>query len=143
MKHSLNSISDANTIHDYMVGLPLPKRSYTVNIKSIRSPEKHRRFFKMIRDAYKLFDTDRTFDQFRTSLTCEAGYYEECVSFTGEIYVKATSINYESLDEDEFQDLHSKVLDVIINNCGFSSETQKNFILNYNVPHIGGLHADS
>lgn len=106
------------------------------NLHGIRSLKEHNRFFAMVRDAHSRFDTNRSFDQFRTDLTMEAGYYEACVGFNGQAYKRPESLNYANLDAREFQDLHSKVLDVIINCCGFDEETQVYFIQNYNVPHL-------
>lgn len=139
-KFVLKTLYDLKAIHSHMMGLIQKDDAYTVNIKRVRSFPKHKRFFAMVRDAYSNYDTDRTFDQFRSDLTMEAGYYEPCVDFSGNAYRRPESIVFENLDENEFQDLHSKVLDVIINHCGFDEETQVYFIQNYNVPHLEEMH---
>lgn len=104
------------------------------NWKKIRCPEKHKRFFAMIGDAYKIANTKRLIDDFRTDLTMEAGFYEARVDFSGRAYRKPKSLAYDKMDQDEFDQVHSRVLDVIIQHCGLDHETQQNFILNWNVP---------
>lgn len=104
------------------------------NFNTIRDPIRHRRFFAMIGEAYKIYDTTRTLDNFRADLTMEAGFYEARVNFSGEAYRKPKSLEYAKMDQDEFDQLHSRVLDVIIQHCGFDHEMQTNFILNWNVP---------
>jgi len=101
---------------------------------TIRCPVRHRRFFAMIGQAYKLYDTIRTVDDFRADLTMEAGFYEARINFSGEAYLKPKSLEYAKMDQDEFDQLHSRVLDVIIQHLDFNEETQTRFILDWNVP---------
>lgn len=104
------------------------------NFNTIRCPVRHRRFFAMIGQAYKMYNTIRTIDNFRADLTMEAGFYEARVNFSGEAYLKPKSLEYAKMDQDEFDQLHSRVLDVIVQHLDFDHETQTQFILNWNVP---------
>jgi len=100
----------------------------------IRCPAKHRRFFAMIGEAYKFASTTQTIINFRKALTFEAGFHELFVDLHGEAKAIPKSLEYAKMDEDEFAEVHSRVLDVIIQTLGFDEETQTRFILNWSVP---------
>lgn len=134
MKFNLYSPSNLPEILGYLSEIILDKYSYVVNIIKIRCPKTHRRFMKMVSAAHEIYPTNDSFDDFRTRLTFEAGFYETYVNFKGETFAKAKSLKYEKMDEEEFQMVHSRVLDVIIQHLGFDHQTQTDFIRNYNVP---------
>ena len=103
--------------------------------KSIRSPVEHRRFFAMIGKAFDYANSDRTRDYFRSDLVFEAGFYEVRINHEGKTYAVVQSLNYASMDNETFQTVHSRVLDVIIQTLGFDNDTQLYFIQNFGVPN--------
>lgn len=101
----------------------------------IRCPRSHKRFFAMISDAYKAFNTKRTRDDFRKDLIFEAGFYDVKINHAGKPYAVVKSLNYASMDQEEFQAVHSRILDVIIQTLDFDHDTQLYFICNFGVPN--------
>lgn len=101
----------------------------------IRSPVQHRRFFAMIGEAHKRANTDQTQDNFRRGLVFEAGFYDVMVNHMGQIYAVVQSLKYADMDNETFQAVHSRVLDMIIQTLGFDHETQLYFIQNFGVPN--------
>lgn len=133
-KFALYLRGDLLPLYEYLRNLDYEKNNYLLEIEKIRNPKRHRRFMKMVSDAHKLYPNEDSFDDFRTRLTFEAGFYDMHVNFKGEAFAKAKSLKYAKMDEDEFEKVHSRVLDVIIQHLGFDQQTQTDFIRNYNVP---------
>ena len=104
-------------------------------MSSIRSPVEHRRFFAMIGKAFDYSNTDRTRDYFRSDLVFEAGFYDVRINHEGKTYAVVLSLNYASMDNETFQKVHSRVLDVIIRTLDFDNDTQIYFIQNFGVPN--------
>lgn len=105
------------------------------NFNVIRCTVEHRRFFAMIGEAFKRAATERTRDYFRSDLVFEAGFYEIRINHEGKTYAVVQSLNYASMDNETFQAVHSRVLDVIIQTLGFDHDTQLYFIQNFGVPN--------
>ena len=60
-------------------------------------------------------------DHYRKYLTCKAGFYTAYETDKG-TFIEADSISFASMDELEFSDLYSKMIDVIIQEIGVTSE---------------------
>ena len=58
----------------------------------------------------------------RKDLIIEAGFYDEWVDFQGVIQREAKSISFASMTEDDFGDLYSKVIDVIVQYFNFDKQ---------------------
>ena len=94
---------------------------YEADIKQPRNPKFHRKFFAMLNvclhhQPYIKNTTDEKFkniDHLRNYLLIEAGYFEEFWTPKG-MMRKAKSMSFSKMDELEFNDLYSKVLDVVI-----------------------------
>ena len=54
-------------------------------------------------------------DRFRKDICILAGYYDATYRLNGDVRLEAKSISFGSMDEDTFEKLYSKVIDVIIN----------------------------
>lgn len=116
--------------------LDVSSDSYDVKITRIRSPRRHRRFMAMVRDALKRTGDKRNFRDFRKAVTFDAGFYELMVSLKGEPFAEAKSLAYDEMDDLEFHEVHSKVLDVLIQHPDLSDEDQMSLIQNYNVAPV-------
>ncbi len=55
-----------------------------------------------------------SFDRFRRDVVIMCGYYEAHFNALGEPRLDAKSISFASMDEDEFQGLYSKTIDVVL-----------------------------
>lgn len=58
---------------------------------------------------------------YRKYLTCKAGFYTAYETDKG-TFIEADSISFANMDELEFSDLYSKMIDVIIQEIGVTSE---------------------
>tara|TARA_R100001163_G_scaffold38958_1_gene29667 strand:+ start:734 stop:1174 length:441 start_codon:yes stop_codon:yes gene_type:complete len=89
-----------------------------VEIKRVRNPQFHRKFFSLLNFAFDHleFDDERiTFDDFRSQVTMLAGYKREVTSFlTGEVRWEPLSISFGSMTQDDFEKLYNSTIDVLI-----------------------------
>lgn len=97
-------------------------------IKPIRSPKFHKKFFVMIREAYKHYQGKDCVKTFRNNLVFEAGFYTTKISFSGEVFAIPQTLEYGDLDNDEFADVYSKVLDEILKHVVVDNDAQLDFI---------------
>jgi hypothetical protein len=74
----------------------------------------HRKFFALINMVYQNQERYNNIDDLREQLTIEAGYYKTVNNMQGEPQRKALSISFASMDEAQFTDYYSKVLDCIV-----------------------------
>lgn len=84
----------------------------------------HRKFFAMLSLAFDAWEPPevthngmpavKNRDRFRKDLIVAAGYYEPVVNLKGEVRAEARSMSFDSMDEDEFEQMYSAVADVIL-----------------------------
>ncbi|MEN8658302.1 MAG: DUF1367 family protein [Marivita sp.] len=94
------------------------------DVKQMRNGKFHRKFFAMLNTAYANHDWPEietkfgmartSFDMFRKYVTVKAGHYEVDLTPSGEPRVVPKSIAWAQMDEAEFSQLYSDVLDVIL-----------------------------
>lgn len=95
-------------------------------VKRVRNLKFHRKFFALLNVAFEAWTPEikvyaktgevavKNFDRFRSDVTILAGFYEATYKINGEMVLKPKSISFSNMDETEFQDLYSKVIDVIL-----------------------------
>jgi len=54
----------------------------------------------------------KSFKQFRKDLTILAGFYQAFYRLDGSVRIEAKSISFGSMDQEEFEELYSKIIDV-------------------------------
>lgn len=96
----------------------------TVEIKRHRNPAFHRKFFALLNIAFDAWEpvaatykgetVGKNFDQFRNDIVVLAGHYEMAVNLRGETRLTAKSISFASMGQDEFEDLYSATVNVIL-----------------------------
>jgi hypothetical protein len=93
-----------------------------------RNAKFHRKFFAMLnvgfdawdpmrerkRNTYKGVVIAKNFEQFREDVTILAGYRECYFDLDGRMRVKAKSISFANMEQDEFERLYSAVADVLL-----------------------------
>ncbi|PWI34855.1 hypothetical protein DI392_00815 [Vibrio albus] len=87
-----------------------------------RNPEFHRKFFTLLNLGYEYFSpaprewrgvpAEKNFDVYREQIIILSGFRDVTFNLDGSVKVKAKSISFSNMDEDEFKKLYSKVLDV-------------------------------
>lgn len=102
------------------------KRNDTIRAKVsvMRNGRFHRKFFAMLNVAYDNYDWPDietqfgsarcTFEQFREYVTIKAGHFVIGATPKGKPRAEAKSISWAKMDEAEFGQLYSEVLDVIL-----------------------------
>ena len=90
----------------------------------------HRKFFALLNIAYENLpeEYNMSFENFREEIIKKAGYYESYKSFNAMEVFKAKSISFSNMDEGEFEELYSKVLDAIIKLLGITEEQIEQYI---------------
>lgn len=92
----------------------------------------HKKYFALINMAFQNQDEYELMDDMREQITISAGFKREVVNMvTGEIQVRAKSINFSAMDELEFSELYERTKDVICKWLGVSNEQIDEEILQF------------
>ncbi len=111
---------------------------YPIEIKQPRNPLFHGKVFAFFNFCFEYWDGtarfeyldhEAQFDEFRSKLTILSGYYIETWDpFTGELKLKAKSIAFGNMEQDEFEQLYNALIRVAIAkvfiNCDSSIENK-------------------
>ena len=94
------------------------------NFTKPRNYKFHRKFFALLNFLYDSWEpgeaeykghpVNKSFERFREDIIILAGYYDSVFNINGDVRVKAKSISFGKMSEDEFHDLYSKVIDVAL-----------------------------
>lgn len=90
----------------------------------------HKKLFALCNLAYENQDKFINFEHYRGYLICKAGFYTAIKTDKG-TFVIPDSISFANMDEIEFSELYSKVLDVVIKEIGITSEQIEKEIINF------------
>ena len=84
----------------------------------------HRKLFALLNLAYEAWEpaeqiykgerVAKNFDQFRNDLVVLAGYGEASYNLRGEVRVRAKSLSFASMSQDEFESLYQSVVQVVL-----------------------------
>jgi hypothetical protein len=103
---------------------------YLFNTNLEREPLLLRKFFALIRMVYDNQECYKSIDVLREDLLILSGHYDRIITDKGTI-VKAKSISFDKIEEDEFRQVFSNVIDTIITEFNFSKREIKENIKNY------------
>ncbi|WP_435416296.1 DUF1367 family protein [Polaribacter aestuariivivens] len=95
---------------------------YQCEIKQPRNLKFHRKFFSLINMLFENQERYSNVERLRKDLIIEAGFYDEWVDLQGEIKQEAKSISFASMTEEDFGNLYSKVIDVIVQYFNFNKQ---------------------
>lgn len=99
-----------------------PEEIYQCEIKQPRNLKFHRKFFSLINMLFENQERYNNPERLRKDLIIEAGYYDEWVDLNGEVRQEAKSISFASMTEEEFGNLYSSVIDVIVQYFNFNKQ---------------------
>jgi hypothetical protein len=96
-----------------------------VDLVRPRNLQFHRKFFALLQIAFDHWEPDigeskwgdvpqKNFDRFRKDIIILAGFYYTTVRVDGSLRVEAKSQSFGNMTEDEFEELYSKTIDVIL-----------------------------
>ena len=94
------------------------------DFKKIRNPRYHRKFFALLNLAFDSWEppeqehkgmpVQKNFERFRKDLVIAAGFYDAVANINGEVRAEAHSISFAKMGEVEFNQVYSKVCDVVL-----------------------------
>lgn len=91
-----------------------PGSTFTADIKIVRCPGLHRKYFKMLRVVLHNLPERfgcKTIDALREELMFRAGYFKKFVLSTGEEAYKVESISFENMDQIQFEEVYNHCFD--------------------------------
>lgn len=96
-------------------------QDYEIEAKLPRNIGFHKKFMALINIGCENSKLNMPFDTYRRYMTIKAGYFKAYSTPKG-VYYEAMSISFASMEQDEFEEVYSKVLDKIIEDIGATSE---------------------
>ena len=90
----------------------------------------HRKFFALLNMAFNNQDEYDTFEDFRAVMIMKAGFFKQIATDRGLVYFPK-SISFAKMDELEFGDLYSKMIDVVIKILSITEENIEQEIINF------------
>ena len=101
---------------------------YECDIKNPRNVGFHRKFFALLNIGHENTKLEMPFATYRKYLTVKAGFFTAYQTPKG-VYYDPDSISFASMNQDQFEDLYSRVLDKIIEDIGATkSDIEKQLI---------------
>lgn len=111
--------------------------------KRQRNPRFHRKALALFKLAFDMWDAPeleyrgqpvaKKFDSFRRDLTILAGHYEAVTNLRGEVRLEAKSISFANMDESDFENVYSSILNVVWDRVlkahGYASAAQVDHIV--------------
>lgn len=83
-------------------------------IDGIRDPKTHRKYFQMLALGYDNQSFYKSKEDFRDMMQMKAGYFRTVPTEKGTVLYLPNSISYDKLDEPDFREVYSNVLDQVI-----------------------------
>ena len=88
---------------------------YPAKILEPRNIKFHRKFFALLNLAFENQERIEKFNNFRSDVTIQAGFYETYINLNGEEVKVARSISFAKMKNPEFEDLYNACFRVILN----------------------------
>ena len=103
---------------------------YEVIIKRPRNIRFHKLFFALLNIGHQNTSLELPFEAYRKYVIMKAGFYNVYNTGKGQFF-EAQSIAFGAMDEDQFKEVYSRVLDVIIEDIGAGKEEIENELINF------------
>ena len=115
---------DQKLLKKIKIGAPVK-----LKLTQVRNYEFHKKYFALLNLAFDYWEppehgagsafkekytVEKNFDQFRKNLICLAGFSTPVFLINGDIRFIPKSIAFHSMSEEDFEDLYTKTIDVII-----------------------------
>lgn len=85
-----------------------------VEYKRPRNVKFHRKFMALVNLVFDNQEKYNNREALLTELKLQVGHYEEHITLGGKVVYQPKSISFASMDEDEFTQFYSKVVDVVL-----------------------------
>jgi len=104
--------------------------TYEADIKNPRNVGFHRKFFAMLNVGHENTRLEMPFDTYRKYMTVKAGFFTAYQTPKG-VYYDPDSISFASMEQDEFEDVYSRVLDKVIEDIGVTKADVEKQLINF------------
>ena len=101
-----------------------PGEVVRAEFKKVRNYQFHKKYFALLSVGFDNWEPGeinskygvptKNFDRFRADLTILAGFYDTTVRLDGSVRIEPRSISFAKMSAEEFADLYSKTIDVLI-----------------------------
>jgi len=105
-------------------------QEYRAVITAPRNIDFHKKFFALINLGHQNTKLQLPYDTYRSIMTMRAGFVNIFETPKGILYLPK-SISFASMNEIEFQDVYSRVLDQIIKDLGTTSDEITKALINF------------
>ena len=105
-------------------------QEYEVEIKHPRNSQFHRKFFALVNIGWENTDLDMPFEVYRKYILMKAGYFKIYQTPKGVLY-EADSISFANMDQMQFEEVYSRVLDKIIADLDVDREDIEKVMINF------------
>jgi len=90
-----------------------------LTFKRVRNYQFHKKYFALLNLAFDYWNPEnavgeKNFDQFREDVIILAGFYTRLIRVDNTTRIKAKSISFGSMSENDFEQLYGKTVDVIV-----------------------------
>ena len=99
-----------------------PGTEYQCEIKRPRNYKFHKKFFALINMVYENQEVYNNADDLRHDLIVSAGYYRKTINMQGNEVKRVNSVSFAKMDETEFSELYSRVIDEIVKWLDFDKQ---------------------
>ena len=103
---------------------------YEAEIRRPRNVLFHRKFFALVSIGHQNTQLEMPFETYRRYLIMKAGYFKAYATDKG-TYFEAESISFASMEETTFEELYSRVLDVVIKDIKADEKTIEEQLINF------------
>ena len=103
---------------------------YAVEVTFERNYMFHKKFFKMVQVGHNNTKLDMPFEAYRDYVTIKAGFANIYKTPKG-IFVQAQSISFASMNQEKFEEVYQRVLDVVIRDIGINKEVIENQLMSF------------
>jgi hypothetical protein len=101
---------------------------YEADIRAPRNLGFHKKFFALLNIGHENTKLDMPFETYRKYMTVKAGFFTAYQTPKG-IFYDPDSISFASMEQNEFEEVYSRVLDKIIEDIGLTRpEIEKQLI---------------
>lgn len=105
-------------------------QDYECDIKNPRNVGFHRKFFALLNVGHENTSLDMPFETYRKYMTVKAGFFTAYQTPKG-LFYDPKSINFASMEQDEFEEVYSRVIDKIIEDIGATKEEIETALINF------------
>ena len=96
-------------------------QDYEAEIKNPRNYEFLKKFFALVNIGHENTSLDMPFETYRKYIIMKAGFFKSYQTPKG-VFYEPDSISFSSMEQEQFEDVYSRVLDKIIEDIGTTKE---------------------